>query len=115
MIRPTTEVKLPMSGYTAHIATFMTFADRQEMAKAIIKGKSITQETANEMIKGNMSVSGEDAVDSQIIMLKRMTIRLVAPDGTEEDPADVVNLPDDDVDLINAELAKIQTPKKKLD
>lgn len=115
MQRPFTEVKLPISGYTAQIATYMTYADRQEMAKAIIKNKEITQDEAQKMIEGKVSVNGADAVDSEMVMLQRMTLKLVNPEGGEEDQKDVINLPDEDVDLIKDELAKIPMTKKKQD
>ena len=113
MDRPTTEVKLEASGYTAHVATYMTYADRQEMAKAIIKNQTINSQTAKDMVEGRTGINGMDAIDSQMVMIKRMTIRLVNPNGEEEPSENVLNLPDTDVDLIVAEVAKIEVPKKK--
>lgn len=113
MIRPTVEVKLPMSGYTAHVATYATYEDKQMIAKAIAKGMQINQETAKEMMEGKTKVDVDQAIDSQLETVKRMTIKLIAPDGTEENPNEVVNLPESDVDLIVEQISKEEIVKKK--
>lgn len=112
MLRPTREVKLP-SGYTAHVATYMSYADRQEIAKAVIKDTEIDAETIKQLKDGDFKVKGVEAIDVEMTMVKRLTIRLVNPEGGEENPAEVLNLEDSDVDALLEAIGKITPSKKK--
>jgi hypothetical protein len=112
MLRPTREVKLP-SGYTAHVATYMSYADRQEIAKALIKDADIDVKTAEKLKSGDFKVKGLEAIDVEMTMVKRLTIRLLNPEGGEENPAEVLNLEDTDVDHLLGEIGKITPSKKK--
>ena len=112
MIRPTNEIKLP-SGYTAHVATYMSYADRQEIAKAVIKDTEIDAETIKQLTDGDFKVKGVEAIDVEMTMVKRLTIRLVNPEGGEENPEEVLNLEDSDVDALLEAIGKITPSKKK--
>jgi len=112
MLRPTKEIKLP-SGFTAHIATYMSYEDRQEIAKAVIKDTEIDENTAEQLKSGDFKVKGIDAIDVEMTMVKRMTIRLVNPEGGEENPAEILSLEDTDIDALLVEIGKISPSKKK--
>lgn len=112
MLRPTKEIKLP-SGFTAHIATYMSYEDRQEIAKAVIKDTEIDENTAEQLKSGDFKVKGIDAIDVEMTMVKRMTIRLVNPEGGEENPAEILSLEDTDIDALLVEIGKITPSKKK--
>jgi hypothetical protein len=112
MLRPTKEVKLP-SGFTAHIATYMSYEDRQEIAKAVIKDTEIDENIVKDLESGDYKVKGIDAIDVEMTMVKRLTIRLINPDGGDENPAEIVNIEDTDIDALLAEIGKISPSKKK--
>ena len=112
MLRPTKEIKLP-SGYTAHVATYMSYADRQEIAKAVIKDTEIDAETIENLKSGDFKVKGIEAIDVEMTMVKRLTIRLVNQEGGEESPEEVLNLEDSDVDTLLEAIGKITPSKKK--
>lgn len=113
MQRQTKAISLPASGYTVYIATYWTYADRQALTRLLVKDTTVDKTTAQKMQDGTVGVNAENAIDYQLEAVKRATIRLVAPDGTDEDTNEVVNLPDTDVDLIFAELNSMPEAKKK--
>lgn len=113
MQRQTKELKLPASGYTVHLATYWTYADRQALTRLLVRDTKVDAQTAKAMQDGTAGVQAENAIDYQLEAIKRATIKLIAPDGTEEPTEDVVNLPDTDVDIIFAELNAMPEAKKK--
>lgn len=117
MERPTREVKLPQTGYTAHIVTFFT---RVEMTKILSKryeGAEAGVDEDGKTFIQNLNPQSTRFEDNE--MLRVGVKKVVDSDGKDVALTDACgNLPDGDTDILVRELLKHRNrpkPKKKLE
>lgn len=115
MIRETTNVLLPVSGYTAQVVKHWTFEDRTFLASLSIGDEKVGDATAEKLEARMASLEARKLLEFQYEMTKRAVLTLTSPEGVVESGDQVVSLPAEDIDFIFAEaVVKIGTVKKNL-
>jgi hypothetical protein len=113
MNRELRKIKLPISGCTALIITFWSWGEQQELARALLGDTSIPAGSTAEDIKAVMgNIKADKGIDLQKKTLELAIKELCDPAGQAIDKKEVLDLPPKDVELIFAELQKLDEQKK---
>jgi len=107
-MRPTQSIILPKSEIKAHIITFWSWSEKQEITKTLLGDTTIDPTT-----QAVSEIKATNGVDLNRKTLELAVKRLEDKDGNELPISDLFDLPESDVDLILAELKKIDDNLKK--
>lgn len=107
-MRPTQSIILPKSGITAHIITYWSWSEKQEITKTVLGDMTIDvqSQTASEMKATN-------ALDLNRKTLELAVKKLEDKDGNELPVSELFDLPEDDVEVVISKLKEMDKSLKK--
>lgn len=107
-MRPTQSIILPKSGITAHIITYWSWSEKQEITKAVLGDMTVDvqSQTVSDMKASN-------AIDLNRKTLELAVKKLEDKEGNEIPVSELFDLPEDDVELVVSKLKEMEESLKK--